>query len=250
MKRSFVLVFACVSLFMMVPPIPADEPVDLMCLSVIIDAMDTYEEEGHTYVYFGGEGGRLYLMEKTDNGLSEVTEIGVPGTIRHLRVADLNADGRYEVVITSNTGELEIRDGMTLESLWEQRDEDFSVITSMSIGNVDQDTSMEIVILADEHLYVYDGETRFKEWQSSESMEASDILIGDVDGDEENEIVLSSGLVISSGFYQIEWSAGTTFGDQLYLFDVNNDGVPEIFARQADGRVRVFNARIQMELWE
>ena len=250
MKRLMVVILACTISFMTALRISADEPVDLLCLADIIDAMDTYEKDGHTFVYFGGEGGRLYLMEQTDGGLSEITEIGVPGTIRYLRVEDLDSDGSCEVVITSTTGDLEIRDGKNLESLWEERDEDFSTINAMSVGNVDQDTALEIVILADDHLHVYDGETHFKEWQSSDQMEASDILIGDVDGDNEDEIVLSSGVVLSSGFYQIEWSAGKTFGDQLFLFDVNEDKVPEIFARQADGRVRVFNARIQMELWE
>ena len=250
MRLLGVLLLACHLLLPDSPSMALDNELSLGCLSKIVEPLEMIEDEsGRTLVYYGGDRGRLYLLEHRDGELLNINEVGVRGTIGHLKVIDLDGDGKREVITTTLDGEFAIRDAETLESIWRDRDENFSSILGMTVGNVDQDPSPEIVLLADKRLYVFDGATRFKEWQGIDETDAVDVVIADVDGDSEQEIILSSGEILSSVFFQVEWSAGTTFGDELLLFDIHGDGIPEIFGRQSDGRIRIFSAKVQTELW-
>ncbi len=220
------------------------------CLSHLLDTVDIVtDESGGTWVYYGGESGRLHLLEKKGGELSEVNEVGVPAAIRALEVADLDGDGTLEVVLVTTDGQLGIYHGQSLEAKWRNQDESFASVSAMTIANVDQDAPLEILLLADGHLVIYDGSTRFKEWESPEETDATDFIVADVDGDEENEIVLSSGIVLSTIFFQIEWEAGESFGRELFLIDIDGDGSPEIAGRQNNGGLRIFSVKEHREIW-
>jgi hypothetical protein len=227
-----------------------DGIVPMSCLSEFLDSMDAIEtESGTRLIFYGGEGGRVHRLEEEDGMFTDVHEVGVPAAVRALSAADLDGNGDLELVVFTSDGQLAIHDGASLQALWRNQDETFTSIEALRVANVDQDPPLEILLLADSKLVIYDGSTHFKEWESSEAISATDLLVADVDGDEENEIVLSSGSVLSTVFFQMEWEAGESFGQELFLIDLDNDGIPEILGRQAYGGLRVFSVRRHEELW-
>jgi hypothetical protein len=224
--------------------------VPMDCLSEFLDSMDAVAtDSGTQLVFYGGEGGRIHRLEERDGELTDVNEVGVPAAVRALSAADLDGNGELELVVFTSDGQLAIHDGASLEAVWRDQDETFASIEALRVANVDQDPPLEILLLADRKLVIYDGSTHFKEWESSEETSATDLLVADVDGDEEDEIVLSSGNVLSTVFFQVEWEAGESFGQELFLIDLDKDGIPEILGRQAYGGLRVFSVRRHEELW-
>jgi hypothetical protein len=224
--------------------------VPMNCLSEFLDSVDAIEtEEGTRLVFYGGEGGRIHRLEEQDGEFTDVNEVGVPAAVRALAAADLDANGELELVVVTSDGQLAIHDGNSLEAIWRNQDERFASVEVLRVANVDQDPPLEILVLADSKLVIYDGSTRFKEWESPDETSATDLLVADVDGDEEDEIVLSTGNVLSTVFFQTEWEAGESFGQDLFLIDIDSDGIPEIAGRQSYGGLRVFSVKRHEELW-
>ena len=106
-----------------------------------------------------------------------------------------------------------------------------------------------MLILADRILYIYDGFNRNIQWISDTKFEAQMFLIGNVDDDPQYEIILNTGRVLDTRFYNIEFEAGTRFGDRITLFDLNMDGYPDVFGENADFSIRVYDIWAQRELW-
>ncbi len=220
------------------------------CLSRILKCMDVVQlGDDSTYVFYGDEGGHLHILLEKNGTLTEINEIGIPSAVVGLVAADIEGTGDLQLVIVTTDGQVAIHHGESLEALWRNQDQLYSSISAMAVAQVDQDPPLEILLIADEHLVIYDGSTRFKEWTSPNEMAASDLLVADVDGDDEAEIVLSSGVILSTVFFQVEWEAGEPFGKELFLFDLDNDGIPEIIAKQENGTIRIYNAREQRERW-
>jgi hypothetical protein len=207
-------------------------------------------EERREGLAYGDASGRLHLLEKRDGKLSQVIAVAVSGTsILGLAAEDLEGDGQVEIVACTPDGQIFIYSAKNLELLWRSPEELFSSITAMAVAQLDADPAMEIVVGADGTLVVLDGFTRFEEWRSTEDIEATDILVADVDGDDELEIVTSSGVVVSAGFFQVEWRSPDPLGWQLRSFDLDGDGVPEVVAESREGYLRLFNLKLRQEIW-
>lgn len=206
-------------------------------------------DSGFAVVYYGDEGGRLHRLEDRGGGLRETRQIGVSAAVRAVAAADVDALGRIEIVVATADGQLAIYDGETMAAVWRCQDETFPAITAMAVANVDQDSPQEILLLSGGRLVVFDGATHFKEWTSPELTTAYDLLVADVDGDGELEITLSSGVVLSTVFFQVKWDAGEPFGRELFLIDLAGDQTPELVARTDTGGIRVFSIKDRRELW-
>jgi hypothetical protein len=63
------------------------------------------------------------------------------------------------------------------------------------------------------------------------------------------EIVLNSGVIIDSRFYNVEVEWGQPFGDRIALYDMNNDGIPEIIGEFSDYSLRVYDVYARREVW-
>ncbi len=199
---------------------------------------------------YGDASGRLHLLENREGKLHPVIAVAVSGSpILGLAAEDLEADGSAEIVVYSQAGELFIYSARNLELLWRSPEDLFSSITAMAVAQLDADTALEIVLAADGVLVVLDGFTRFEEWRSTEEVEATDLLVADVDGDQELEIVTSSGVVVTAGFFQVEWRSPDPLGFRLRLFDLDGDGVPEVVAESREGALRLFDLRQRQEIW-
>ncbi len=211
--------------------------------------LDSGEGRREGLVY-GDASGRLHLLEKREGKLSQVIAVSVSGSpILGLAAADLEGDGQTEIVACTQDGQLFICGAKNLELLWRSPEEWFSSITALAVAQLDADPAMEIALAADGTLVVLDGSSRFEEWRSTEDMEATDLLVADVDGDEELEIVTSSGVVVSAGFFQVEWRSPDPLGRRLWTFDLDGDGVPEVAAESREGFLRLFDLKVRQEVW-
>jgi hypothetical protein len=207
-------------------------------------------EEQREGLAYGDASGRLHLMERRDGKLTQVFEVAVSGSpILGVAADDLEGDGQWDVVVYTQDGELSIYGTRNLELMWRSPEDLFHTITAMAVAQLDDDAALEIVLAADGTLVVLDGFTRFEEWRSTEDVEASDLLVADVDGDRELEIVTSSGVVVSAGFFQVEWRSPDPLGWRLAPLDLDGDGVPEVVAESQDGALRFFNLRQRQEIW-
>jgi hypothetical protein len=70
-----------------------------------------------------------------------------------------------------------------------------------------------------------------------------------VDDDEQLEIIINTGFIIDSRFYNVEFESDTPFGDRISLLDINNDGFPEVIGETPDFTIRVYDIYAQRELW-
>ena len=235
-------------LLSLAPTVPAAAEEE--CLAALLEPVAVASDDsGHVIMYYGDDGGRLHRLENRTGLLRETKQVGVPSSVRAIGAADLDGNGTTEVAVLTSDGQLSIYDGNSLGSLWRSQDGNYTTVVALAVADVDQDPPLEILLLADEHLVIYDGSTHFKEWTSTEPTTATDLLVADADGDGETEIVLSSGVVLSTVFFQTEWDAGEPFGRELFLLDMEGDVTPEILARSENGTLRVFSVKDRREIW-
>lgn len=224
--------------------------VDAPCAALVLSTWTSWADgEGRTVFYYGDQGGRVHRLEARPEGLRETAQVGLNAGVKALVAADLDGDGTIEVAVATTDGRLSVLHGETLGLTWRTHEERYGKIEALAVANVDQDPPLEVVLLADDRMVIYDGLTRFKEWTSPQTIRATDMAVGDVDGDGEVELVLSSGVIMSTVFFHTEWDVGEPFGQEVFLVDLDGDGRPEIVGKGVDGTIRVFSGRERRELW-
>jgi len=186
------------------------------------------------------ENGKLKLEWETTNLGSRVTAIFVK---------DIYHDGGQYLVIATAHGRILIYEMNDYELLWENLQDHFDKIECMASKNIDQDPQDELIFIADSYLYIYDSQNKSMEWQSQSGYTAQDMLVANVDDDEQDEIILNTGIIIDSRFYNIELQAEDGFGDRISLVDINGDGYPEIVGELCNFSLRIFDVYAERELW-
>ena len=112
----------------------------------------------------------------------------------------------------------------------------------MYVYTVDDDVQDELLFCADGRLIVYDGRDQFEEWRSDQdNLRATDILVGDVDGDGDEEIVLNDGFVFDARYRDLEWQSSQPFGARMAMLDVDGDGILEVVGEFGDRFLRIFD---------
>lgn len=193
----------------------------------------------HVHVY-RIEDGQLELDWETTNLGSRVTS---------LLVSDLYADGRKKLAVSTAGGRIVFYEMDDYSQAWENLQDPFDRVQYMVAYNLDDDPQQELVFIADNRLHIYDSLNKNFEWQSQSEFEAGQIVIGNVDDDEQPEIILNTGVIIDSRFYNIEFQADNAFGDRISLLDINGDGVPEIFGELLDFNLKVFDIYAERDVW-
>jgi hypothetical protein len=193
----------------------------------------------HVHVYRIRDG-EMELDWETTNLGSRVTS---------LFVADLYADGKPKLAVSTAGGRIVFYEMSDYSQAWENLQDPFDRVHYMVAYNVDDDPQLELVFIADNRLHIYDSLNKNFEWQSQSEFDARQIVIGNVDDDEQPEIILNTGAIIDSRFYNIEFQADNAFGDRISLLDINGDGVPEIFGELLDFNLKVFDIYAEREVW-
>jgi hypothetical protein len=186
------------------------------------------------------ESGQLKLEWQTPNLGSPVTS---------LLVRDLYKDGQSELVFCTKAGRILIYDLEDYSLQWENLQDHFDKMECLTAANIDIDPQDELIFVADSHLYVYDSDTKGLEWQSRDELSAQEILVANVDDDDQLEILLNTGKILDSKFYNVELDAGFEFGKRISLIDVNGDGYPEIIGEIGKFNLRVYDIYAERVLW-
>jgi hypothetical protein len=194
--------------------------------------------------------GKLHLLKSTPKGWKlewELTNLGVK--IRKFFVLDVDANGVPEIVIATVNGRILVYSTETYQNIWENLEDNFSSIQAITVADVDSDPQLELVYIADGRLYIVDGMSKSKQWVSQQSFDAVEIIVGNVDKDAQMEIILNSGTIIDSRFFNVEVAWDKPFGDRIMLFDMNSDGIPEIVGEFADYSLRIYDVYARREVW-
>jgi hypothetical protein len=166
-----------------------------------------------------------------------------------LFVSDLYGDGKKKLVVGTTAGRILIYDLATYDVEWENLQLRYTRIDYMVPVNLDGDAQQEVVILADDHLAIFDGYNRNVQFSSTVPMVATFMAIGNVDDDPQPEIVLNTGKIVDGRFYSIQFQTDKAFGDRIELMDITGDGYADVIGEFADRSLRVFDVWRTREVW-
>jgi hypothetical protein len=201
-------------------------------------------------VLYSDQAGHLHVEKIEDGSLVsdwESTTLGSRAT--SLFVTDLYGDGKQKIVVSTVAGRILIYDLATYQLDWENLQLRYNRIDFMAPAQLDNDAQQEVVILADDRLYIFDGYNRNIQWSSTVTMPATFMAIGNVDDDPQPEIVLNSGKIVDGRFYNIQFQTDKVFGDRIELLDVTGDGYPDVVGEFPDRSIRVFDVVRAREVW-
>lgn len=194
-------------------------------------------------------GDRYGLLRVAQIGGGPAREIWrsrtLDGAVLEVLVEDLDGDNQAEIIARTQTGKLYVFDS-TYNLRWESQTSEYPAIEAMCIANMDEDLSYEIVILSNGQLNYIDGSQFQREYRSTQSFRASEIMVGNVDTDPQLEIVLNTGSVLNAERGEAEWE-GEVFGTFIELLDVDGDGVDEILGWSDGQALRIFDADERQE---
>ena len=173
-------------------------------------------------------------------------------------VADLNGDGKLEIVASSAHREIFMLDGEGNE-IWKKmtRGEryEYPAYSSPALADLDNDGKLEIIIGAADgriHAFKANGQRlwAFQTWNRVDSSAA----VGDLQGNGELEIVVGSldgtlHVLNKKGEPLCEYDAGAAIFASPALADLNDDGKLEIVCGALNGKIFALNDGGEL-LWE
>lgn len=186
---------------------------------------------------------------------------------------DVDNDGRDEILFGSYEGyvvSVEFRDG---DYFVDWTSPKFGTRTwGLTVGQFDNDTAVEIIVGdGDGVVRAIDGSTKEIEWESQELVrDAHGLLLHDVDGDSENELLVGTGFKTDQGWGQIFFFErnSTDYYDSFDPFDsrlremdvadIDNDGQEELIVGSGvslgdvagEGYIRVFDLQTKELEWK
>jgi hypothetical protein len=177
----------------------------------------------------------------------EQTNLGT--RVTSMFISPLYGDGRPMLAVSTFGGRILVydMDGYDLE--WENLQDPFDMISYMVAENLDDDPQEEFVFVAEKKLIIYDSLSKTFEWVSQYPVAAQQIKLANMDDDPQLEIILNTGVIIDSKFFNIEFEANRPFGPRIMIFDMNGDGIPEIWGESQDQILRVFDRYSEREIW-
>lgn len=203
--------------------------------------IDSMEDDNGVYLAMGDRFGLLRMVYLSGDGARDIwTSKHLNGIVRQVISADLDLDGQDEIIAWTTGGITYIWSAAQKRLLHETLSNDYQIIHSIAIGNVDNDPALEIIINADNHIHYVDGETFSREWTSIQEYQAERMLCADVDGDSSMELILSTGQVVDSRGGDVEWE-DQVFGTRIELIDIDGDGLPEILAESDGLPLKIFD---------
>ncbi len=214
------------------------------------DAFAMVPDDPQGRVVYGTNRGYLHLLRSVGSRYREIWVSPSHVTrIQKVLISDLQGSGTPQVVAFTVRGLIVVYDLGSFGLIWQSPEQQFRSIEALTVANTDNDRQQEIIFLSEGRLYVYDGMHFIEEWRSDALYDARDIAVGDVDGDGEPEIVLSSGHVLDARYRSLKWQNKEPFGDHLELADIDGDGKMEVIASTNDA-VTIWDVDERHEKWD
>ncbi|MEW6752438.1 MAG: hypothetical protein AB1505_15850 [Candidatus Latescibacterota bacterium] len=197
----------------------------------------------------GDAQGLLHVLEERGPGFEEVWRSAyLEGAVSGVCVADVNVDDLLEIVVFTDRGRIHYFDAADYHVLWSSPPTAYARFSAHTVANVDDDPQPEFVLCTAGRLVVYDGHEHYEQWRSEEAnLATTDILVANVDGDEDLEIVLNDGYVFSARFRNLEWQSPEPFGERLGVLDLDGDGVLEVVGEFNGRFLRVFDIDLRRQ---
>jgi hypothetical protein len=207
-------------------------------------------------VVYGEEFGFIKILEGDNNlNLREVWKSPpVNAPVRGVFVMDVDKDGVTEIIAYTNDGNIFIYNFQERVLKYRTPEGTYDGVGCMVITNLDSDEPLELLFIDAQpgnpgNLVQIDSQSYFEEWRSSEEYSATDMIVGNVDNDDDLEIIMSTGEVLSGSFKSLEWQSDTAFGERLYLLDVDSDGKLELITEYGQEYIRIFDIDERREKW-
>ena len=203
--------------------------------------------DGSQRLILGDAYGLLHVYEKRDQSFEEVWNSDyLEGAISGLFVVDVDGDDLKEIVVFTDQGRIHYFDLQRYNPLWSNPPNEYSRITAQAVHDIDDDPQPELIFCAQGRLIVYDGRDKFEEWRSDQArLKTTEILIADVDGDQEDEIVLNDGYVFDAAFHTLEWQSPENFGERMGVLDIDGDGILELIGEFNGRFLRIFDVDLR-----
>jgi len=199
------------------------------------------DKTGQEQLAMADSYGYVIIVGSTGTGFKRIWKsFHLGGMVKGLFIHDLAQDGGLELIVHTSD-RIFVFDARTHELMWESVESDFTDISTLAIGQFDEsDSQHEMLILAGGSLVIYDGVNYNREWESTQPYTAQEMVVGDVDGDGEEEVVMNTGFVFGALSHSVEWQT-EDFGTRLGLIDIDDDGILEVIGESTGGKLRVFD---------
>lgn len=236
------------------PARPTARPKAACLYAGSLDEMDNVQllpasKGGPPRLVLGDTHGLLHVYEQRGDAYAEVWTSGyLEGAVSGVFVVDVNDDELTEVVVFTEQGRIHYFDTEAYNPLWSNPPGEYDRITAHTVCNIDDDPQPELLFCAAGRLVIYDGREHYEEWRSDQTnLRATDVLVADVDGDGEREIVLNVGYVFDARFRNLEWQSPDSFGERMGALDVDDDGILEVVGEFNGRFLRVFDIDLRRE---
>jgi len=232
--------------------IPFGGFVDEMHAMRVIAGEDTTDRR----IIYGDRVGQIHAVRFKGGRFQEewVSET-LKSSVAEIFVADIDADGKQEIVSYSEFGDIVFYSADDYKMIWRSTDDEYATISAMVVANVDDDPQLELVFCGERvadvagyqpgvsgsqeeverqrqneisRLFIFDCLNLYLEWDSEPGLTARSIVVGDLDDDGILEIVLNTGFVVDATYRHVEWRFPDGFGQKLGYADVDGDGIPEL----------------------
>ncbi len=206
--------------------------------------------DGAWGVIYANTMGNIHVLRYTEKGWNlewKLTNLGAK--IANFLIDDIEGNGVLELIVATVDGQILIYTMDTYEVVWENLENRYENITTMEVADIDNDPQLEFIIVADEHIHIMDGLNKSRQWISPRIFQPSEIIVDNVDKDDQLEIILNTGIVIDSRFFNIEVEWDKPFGERILTGDINNDGIPEVIGEFSDYSLRIFDVYAEREVW-
>lgn len=220
--------------------------------------VDTDNDGDQEMVLGGGQqfGGNSYWSIVGFNAATHVYEIlwqSLPYsdpntwslTITALRVVESGSTKR--VWVGRSDGKVDVVNVLTRQTI-QTLAPSTSPVKDFAVADADNDGKIDLVVATDTKIFLYDPATLALTRTIADG--AGRIAVGNVDADNNQELVLSSGHVLEiAGVVSVQWASPTPFGARIALADVDGDGRAELVAAEGWQVIRAWDLDTQSLKW-